>query len=277
MRDGNGRMKNLIAMVMGMALTLIMSAARAGEVTTTLAASDFEASITGEIIHTNELTVGPLVLHDVVSRPELQKNVLLFHDCQATVFGGTAKGSLSIDFIRNRMHISTTVNNVDLATLLSAYGGNADSYSGVVSGQIEISFPLGKPEEAEGRGRIAITNGNLVELSFLTNLLVGDISNVRNQDSAEANFDIKEGAIRLSSASVVMPKGIMLISGIVMLDGSLRLLVIPHVSGGLLSQVWFVGKWFGSALAFASSHVARAVVRGNVTKPVVVINPFASH
>jgi AsmA-like C-terminal region len=263
------------------ALTLAVGDIQAGDATptvnTTLAASDFEASIGGEIVHTNELTVGPLVLHDVVSRPELRQNVLMFHECQATVYDGTAKGFLSIDFIRNRMHLMAMINNVDLGTMLAAFGGNTDSFSGLVSGQIELEFPLGKPEEAEGRGHIAITNGNLIELSFLTNLLVGDISNVRNQDSAEANFDIKEGTVRLSSARVVMPKGIMLISGTVMLDGSLRLLVIPRVSGGLLGQVWFVGKWFGSALAFASSHVARAVVRGNVTKPVVVINPFASN
>jgi AsmA-like C-terminal region len=264
-----------------MALMLTIGDIQAGDATptvnTTLAASSFEASIGGEIVHTNELTVGPLVLHDVVSRPELQQNVLMFHECQATVYGGTAKGFLSIDFIRNRMHIMAMINNVDLGTMLAAFGGNTESFSGLVSGQIELEFPLGKPEEAVGRGRIAIANGNLIELSFLTNLLVGDISNVRNQDSAEANFEIKQGAIGLSSARVVMPKGIMLISGTVMLDGSLRLLVIPRVSGGLLGQVWFVGKWFGSALAFASSHVARAVVRGNVTKPVVVINPFASN
>ncbi len=245
---------------------------------------NLEASIGGEIIHTNELTVGPLVLHDVKSRPQLENNVLTFHDCQASVYGGVAKGSLIVDFQRNRMIINAQLENADLGTLVAAFGGDANVYSGAVAGEIELTFPIGKPEEAEGRGRLTITNGNLIELSFLTNLLVGDITNARNQDQAEATFELinnvgaqKDSTIRLTSARVVMPKGILLASGTIQLDGSLRLLVIPRVKGGLLSQVWFVGKWFGSALAFASSHVARTVVRGNLSKPVVVINPFASN
>ena len=56
----------------------------------------------------------------------------------------------------------------------------------------------------------------------------------------------------------------------------LHLLLVPKLDGGVLSQVWFVGKWFGAALALASSRVARVVVRGNVSRPVIVLNPFAS-
>jgi hypothetical protein len=245
---------------------------------------DLEASIVGDLVHTNKITLGPLILYDVVSHPTLTNNVLSFSNCQANVYGGTAKGTLTIDFERNRMTVSASVKGADLGTVLAAYGGNAETYSGVIAGDIELTFPIGKPEEAEGRGRLTITQGNLIELSFLTNLLIGDIANVRNQDQAEAIFELvkgsgnnKESSIRLTSARVIMPKGILLASGTIQLDGSLRLLVIPRVSGGLLSQVWFVGKWFGSALAFASSHIARTVVRGNISKPVVVMNPFASN
>jgi AsmA-like C-terminal region len=264
---------------MMMRLCLLMSlgaALFAGDApTTTITDGPYSASIAGEIIHTNEMDIGSLKLTDVVSRPEFRDNVLTFHECQARVFGGIARGTLTIDFTAKTVRIVANVEQAALSTLLSAYGGNAEAYSGLINGEIDLSFPLNKLEDASGRGSLKISNGNLIELSFLINLLVGDVSNVRDQDTAEANFEINAGTIRLSSARVVMPKGILLISGTILFDGSLRLLVIPRLSGGLLGQVWFVGKWFGSAMAFASSHVARAVVRGTLSRPVVVINPFA--
>jgi hypothetical protein len=79
-------------------------------------------------------------------------------------------------------------------------------------------------------------------------------------------------------AKVTMPQdqGLVLFSGDVTMDGGLTLMVIPKIGGGFLSKIPLVGQWFGSALAIASSRVARAVVRGTISKPVVVINPFAS-
>ena len=38
-----------------------------------------------------------------------------------------------------------------------------------------------------------------------------------------------------------------------------------------------LGRIFDSMWAFASSRVARAVVRGPLSKPVIVINPFAEN
>jgi hypothetical protein len=241
-----------------------------------LTTGDLVATIEGEAIHANELTIAGLILNDVAALPALANQVLTFSGCQATLYGGTVKGTIAMDFTAARVRIVADLAGVDLAGLLQGLGSSSESYSGRVSGRLDLTFPLGRPNEAQGHGRLEIVDGNLVELSFLTNLLVGDVANVRGQDNAEASFDVRDGQVVLSSARVTLPKGTVLVSGSISLEGDLRLLVIPRVSGGLLSQVWVVGKWFGAALAVASSRVARVVVRGNITRPVVVLNPFAA-
>ncbi len=253
--------------------------------------TDLVATIDGEAIHLNELVIGPLLLNDVSTRPLLADRVLTFSDCQAAFYGGEIRGTIALDLTTNRTHVIASVTGVDLAGLLAGLGSTSDSYTGRVNGRIDVTFPTTDVHAAEGRGQLTVSDGNLVEMSFLTNLLVGNVTNARGQDSAEVTVEIRQpddsapaGAgnasraseIHLSSARVTMPKGSVLISGTVSLDGDLRLLVVPKVAGGLFSQVWLVGKWFGSALAIASGRVARVVVRGTISRPVIVLNPFAS-
>ena len=262
------------------ALLLLAGVLAAGEAPAqpAVVTSDLVATIEGEVIHLNELTVGPLVLGDVAARPTLKDKVLTFADCQATLYGGEVRGSITLDFERNTTRVVARVAGVDLASLIAGLGSSSDSYTGRVDGRLDLSFPTGDVRKAEGRGRLTISDGNLVEMSFLTNLLVGNVGNVRGQDTASVTAEIRAGDIRLTSARITLPndKGSVLISGSVGLDGALRLLVVPKLAGGALSEVWVVGKWFGAALAFASGRIARVVVRGTVSNPVVVLNPFAS-
>ncbi len=252
--------------------------------------SDLVATIDGEAIHLNELVLGPLLLNDVSARPVLTNRVLTFHDCQAVFYGGEIRGMIAIDLTSNRTRVFAMVANVDLSALLAGLGSTTDSYTGRVNGRLDLTFPTNDVRAAEGRGQVTISDANLIEMSFLTNLLVGNVANTRGQDSAEVTVEIRQpddaapmaGAparaseIHLSSARVTLPKGSVLISGSVSLDGDLRLLVVPRLDGGLFSQVWLVGKWFGAALAIATGRVARAVVRGTISRPVIVMNPFAS-
>jgi hypothetical protein len=264
-------------------LALLLGAVQAGEAPTT----DLVATIDGEAIHLNELVLGPLVLGDVSTRPVLVDRVLTFEECQASCYGGQVRGRIVLDVPNNRTRVIAEVSGVDLASLLSGLGSTTEGYTGRVDGRIDVSFPTDDVRKVQGRARATISNGNLVELSFLTNLLVGNVGNVRDQDSAEVAVEFRrptdqdgaaprDSVIRISSARVTMPKCVVLVSGRLSLDGDLHLLVVPKLDGGLLSQVWFVGKWFGAALALASSRVARVVVRGTVSRPVVVLNPFAN-
>jgi hypothetical protein len=235
----------------------------------------YTAAIDGEILHVNTLELAWFKLSDVVSRPVLVNRVMTFNDCHASAYGGTVTGSVAVDYDRNTHHCRLDLAQVDLTALLIDLGVDADNISGKVSGHLDLLIPAGNPDQLSGRGTLAIKDGNLVELSFLTNLLVGDVTNTRGQDTAEASFEVANGTVSITNANVGLPRGRLLLSGTVKLDGTLRLLVIPRVSGGLLGELWLVGRWFGSALAFASSRVARAVVHGHISKPVVVLNPFA--
>jgi hypothetical protein len=271
--------------ILRLAIVLMMvGSLRAGEAP----ASDLVATIDGEAIHLNELVIGPLLLNDVAARPTLVDRILTFNDCQAACYGGQVRGRISLDLVNNRTHVVANVEGVDLGSLLAGLGSTAEGYSGRVDGRLDVSFPTDDVRKVEGRARMSVSDGNLVEMSFLTNLLVGNVGNVRDQDSAEVTVELRrpidlgdgrparDSVIRLSSARVTMPKGMVLITGTISLDGDLRLLVVPRIGGGVLSQVWFVGKWFGAALALASSRVARVVVRGTITRPAVVLNPFAN-
>lgn len=265
-------------------LLLVVGSLYAGEAP----ASDLVATIDGEAIHLNELVIGPLLLNDVAARPTLVDRVLSFNDCQAACYGGQVRGRISLDLVNNRTHVVATVEGVDLASLLAGLGSTAEGYTGRVDGRLDVSFPTDDVRKLEGRARVTVSNGNLVEMSFLTNLLVGNVGNVRDQDSAEVAVEFRRPAdsgdgraprdsiIRLASVRVTLPQAVVLISGRISLDGDLHLLVVPKIGGGVLSQVWFVGKWFGAALALASSRVARVVVRGTVSRPAVVLNPFAN-
>ena len=272
----------LAALIAGFAL----NHAIAGEPSPT---SDLTVTIDGEsAIHLNELAMGLLTLNDVATTPRLINGVMTFEHCQAACYGGNVSGTITVDLSTNQTRVVATVTDVDLSSLLAGLGSTNDFYSGRLTGDLDFAFPTSDVRKAVGRGRLTISEGNLLEMSFLTNLVVGNVSNERNQDRADVSFEIRQpnsvdgnlaqpdSVIHLSSAQITMPQGIILISGDMTLDGGLSLMVVPKIGGGVFSKVPLVGQWFGSALAIFSSRVARAVVRGTITKPVVVINPFAS-
>lgn len=239
------------------------------------AASEISATIAGEVLHANTLELGNFSLSDVVARPTLVDQVLTFSDCRASAYGGTAVGSLTVEFRTNKERCVLDVDNVDLIALLSDFGATPENFGGKLSGHIELTFPSGHLDQMAGRGTFAIRDGNLVELPFLANLLVGDISNTRGQDSAEGTFEISDRLVKFSSATITMPKGRLLITGTVSLDGDLRLRVIPHVGNFLgLGSVPLLGKVLENVFGSATSYVARALVRGHISKPQIVMNPF---
>ena len=239
------------------------------------AANEISATISGEVLHANTLDLGNFSLSDVVARPTLVDQVLTFSDCRASAYGGTVVGSLTVDFRANQQRCVLDVDNVDLIALLADFGATPENFGGKLSGHIELSFPAGHVEQMAGRGTFAIRDGNLVELPFLASLLVGDISNARGHDAADGTFEISDRLVKFASATITMPKGRLFITGTVSLDGDLRLRVIPHVGNFLnIASVPLLGKVLENVFGSATSYVARALVRGHISKPQIVMNPF---
>jgi hypothetical protein len=255
------------------ALALCAYGQDAGE--STSVPGGFTASIAGEVLHANTLVIGNFALSDVVAKPTLVAQALTFSDCRASAYGGSVVGAMTVDFQTNREHCVLDADSIDLIALLGDFGATPENIGGKLSGHIELNFPTGHVDQMIGRGTFAIRDGNLVELPFLANLLVGDFSNARGQDSAEGAFEISDRLVKFSSATITMPKGRLVINGTVSLDGDLRLRVIPHVGNFLgLGNVPLLGKVLENVFGSATSYVARALVRGHISKPQVVMNPF---
>ncbi len=236
----------------------------------------YVARISGQILHANTLEFSHFALTDVSALPRFENRVLTFTTCTATAYGGAVTGTIAIDFDNDVERCSFDVKDVDLASLLSGLGASVEGIGGKMSGHLEFSLPSGHPELISGRGAVVVKDGSLIELPLIANLLVGDLGAAKGQDGAEATFEIAEGLVRFPAATVTLPKAKLLINGTISLEGDLRLLVIPRV-GSFLDFIPGLGRIFDSMWAFASSRVARAVVRGPLSKPVIVINPFAEN
>ena len=234
------------------------------------------ATISGQVLHANTLEFAHFALTDVSALPRLANRVLTFTNCTATAYGGAVTGTISVDFDNDVETCAFDAKDVDLASLLSGLGASVEGIGGKMTGHLEFTMPSGHPEQIKGQGSVAIKDGSLIELPLIANLLVGDLGTAKGQDGADATFEIKDGLVRFPAATVTLPKAKLLINGTVSLDGDLRLLVIPRV-GSFLDFIPGLGRIFDSMWAFASSRVARAVVRGPLSKPVIVINPFAEN
>jgi hypothetical protein len=231
------------------------------------------ALIDGDILHANSLEFAGLALSDVVARPVLISRVLIFTGCRASAYGGAITGTITVNFDTNINRCVLDLQDLDLNLLTGELGAASDKITGKLSGHLELTVPTGKPELISGRGSLTVRDGNLVELSLLAVLLMGDPTGDRGHDRAEASFEIDQGRVAIANARVVLPNAQLLITGTIAFDGGLRLLVVPRVES-FLRDFPLVGKWIGYGLSVVSSRVARTVIRGHLTKPVVVMDPF---
>ncbi len=247
----------------------------------------YTARISGEVLHANTLEFAGLAFRDVVAKPLYAGTTLSFTECQATAYGGKVTGhvELLMDVDANgekteaakdggSYHCHFEVDGVDLGTLLSEFGGNNANVDGVVAGWIDLEIPARHPQLMTGRGELAIAKGSLVQLPLLANLLIGDPSNSKGQDSAMARFEFRDSQIQVLVARLSSPACKIAIKGTVGFDGDLRLYLIPKFKFDLIDQFPGLGPIVAPLLSSVTSRVARALIRGQITKPVLVINPF---
>ncbi len=234
----------------------------------------YSGLINGEILHANTLEFAGLAFRDVVTVPLFAGRTLSFTDCHATAYGGTVIGRVDVDVDTGLYHCHCEVANIDLGNILREFGGNNSNVGGVVSGWIDITIPAGKSDQMVGRGEVNIERGSLVQLPLLANLLIGDPSSHKGQDSAMARFEFHDSQIQLMVARLNSPAARIAIKGSIGFDGDLRLYLIPKFKFDLIDQFPGLGPIVAPVLSSVTSRVARALVRGQVTKPVMVINPF---
>lgn len=246
------------------------------------AEADYLPVISGEVLHANTVEFGPLSFRDVVTRPELRGRQMVFDRCQAKAYGGTITGWLSIDLPKSdpegrpsqatiyRAHFDLV--KADLATLLRQIGGNAEGLSGTLNGWVEFSLPADHPEQMAGHGELVISDGSFVQLPVLANLLVGDPGASKGQDRLDLRFDLGEGKVSLIFALIDSPAARIAITGHIGFDGDLRLSLEPLFTNKLANAI--TGGFATILLNPLTRRAARFAVRGQITNPVLVSNPF---
>ena len=239
-------------------------------------------SITGDVLHANTLEVGTFALRDVVATPEYRGHDLVFKQATAKAYGGVVAGEIALHFPTtpegNIVYSGTlAVTDGDLGMLLRQFGGNTDNLSGRVNGWVKFSVPAGHLDQLTGTGSLTIDRGTLVQLSLLTNLLAGDPAAARGQDRLEVRFKVADGRIVLSNTRLHSPAANIAISGSMGLDGSLRMTLVPSLAFKLIDRIPGLGAVVAPALTSVGARVARVLVRGQVTDPVLVPDPFRRH
>ena len=242
--------------------------------TGTASESSWAPVIDGQILHANTVEFAPLSFRDVVVTPRLDGRILYFKECRATAYGGTVTGDIATNLAEGTYHCLFTLTAGDLAACLREIGGNAENLAGQVDGWIDFSIQADRPELLHGKGHLSITKASLVQLPLLTNLLVGDPGAARGQDALNIDFELRDQQIHLVQADLKSPAAEILISGTIGFDGQLKLVLIPTLAFKLVDQIPGLGTIFTPLLSTVGSRAGRVLVRGQISKPILVSDPF---
>ncbi len=232
------------------------------------------ALIAGDVLHANALEFLGLTFRDVVAKPGYSGGELRFDDCHARAYGGNVTGALAVTLQDGVYTARFEVTDCDVAAVVRQFGSPPDNFAGRLSGWIELHMPAGRVDLLIGRGEITVSNGTLVQLPLLANLLIGDPQSTRGKDRFEARFELRDNRIQVLNAKLISPAAKIAMKGTIGFDGDLRLLLAPKFSFDLVDQVPGLGGVVAPFLGSLTARVARAVVRGQITRPVIVLNPF---
>ena len=268
--------------ICGLALLATAGAAEPAAQPATSVVPSYLPIVSGEVLHANTVEYWMLTFRDVVTRPELRGRQLTFDRCQGKAYGGMIYGSLTVDLpapdagkdaplnYRARFEIA----KVDLATLLRQLGGNAEGLGGEIAGWVEFSLSSDHPEGLTGRGELTIRNGSLVQMPVLANLLVGDPGAAKSQDRLDARFNLNEGRVNLVFCRLDSPAAKIAVAGNIGFDGDLRLNLEPTFANKLTDTI--TGGIATVLLNPLTRRAGRFIVRGQITSPVLVADPFGS-
>lgn len=235
-------------------------------------------TITGDVLHANTLEFGPLTVRDVVAKPVKHGSELRFTECSAKAYGGQVTGTVGV-ILKSGGAVEAywtriELKGADLASILKQAGGNPENLSGSVSGRIELNLPAGRSDLMRGQGEMHITNASLVQLPLLATLIAGDPWAQRGQDEFHAAFELADSKLQLGRTWVSSPSVRIAMRGTISFEGNLNLVLVPDFRFKGVDQAPLVGPLVAPILAKGISKLTTSVVRGHVTRPILVVDPF---
>jgi hypothetical protein len=236
----------------------------------------FLSTISGEVVHANTVELPRITLSDVVAFPVMTNQVLRLSDARARAYGGVATGTVTIDLADPKAQRITTqlvLTDIDLAQLITAFNPASTGIAGKMNGTLELTIPVERPDLMTGRGEVTVRDATLVEVSWFSNLLMGELGKGRGQDSATAQFEIGNGQWQVNNLLVQFSNAQVQMQGTVTFEGEMNMQVSPRF-GSFLGLVPLIGRLFDSATGAITSRVVRGVLRGPMAKPVWVYKPF---
>jgi len=251
---------------------LLAAALAAGDASPALSAG----RIDGEVLHANTLEVAGLAFRDVTAYPRFADGVLAFTDIEAKAYRGRIAGRYGIQLAGDNRHHRCRFDlaGLDLAVMAKSLGATTEHLGGRIDGWLELAIPVADPDVLRGRGEGSVTDGTLVQLPFMVNLLTGNPAGARGKDSLRFRFEIHDRKVHILWARLESPAVQLAAEGWIGFDGTLNLVVAPRLPFSMIGKVPLFGSWLSGGLSRLAGHVARAYVRGHVSQPVIAINPF---
>ncbi|GDY11196.1 hypothetical protein LBMAG53_00730 [Planctomycetota bacterium] len=241
----------------------------------------------GAVVHANAVSLLGMTFGDVMAKPVMRSGDLVFQDLSASGYGGRLTGQVELRGARPATGDRAVyagrlaVEGVDFNAYLRSLGLGADSIGGTLSGKVTFTVPEGRIDDLEGEGEFLILGANLIQLPWLANLLVGDPTNRRDNDRAQVRFELGpdktdgKGRIRILAAKIETPAVNVVASGVIDFDWQLDLRLRASPDGGMLKEIDLLRWTFGPVLRPLFGNILQYRMRGRMTEPVLILQPFS--
>ena len=168
-------------------------------------------------LNADSLRFGAIQITNLKSKMRLFPKQVDFSDVSFTGYGGSATGSLALDFGRQNLRYSTDAKfqTINVAQLLDAFPAGRGRMTGTLQGNTKLSGEVTHSPDplagVRGSGQLLVRNGELPSLELNKNLLalarLANLGSMSGSPSAfssiSADFDIANQRITTSKASVV--------------------------------------------------------------------------
>ncbi|MEM8884770.1 MAG: AsmA-like C-terminal region-containing protein [Planctomycetota bacterium] len=229
---------------------------------------------TGAIQHGSAVVFGRTI-EEASLNIDFSRELMRFHDLDADFYEGRLRGDVDVHFEDpGGFRIDLRMEKSSLAAFLKDEGMSGDEYSGLVSGALQLESPSSQVRHMRGRAELRITEGQLLKVPGLRNLLgvVGRVVPFGDRPrfkQCDIDLDIRGETFDVQRLHLSTNVNDIYGFGRMTLYGDLELLIFPQVTRAIdlprLANVPFLSAignaWF--------KNVNEIRVEGTIDSPVL--------